>query len=509
MKVLTAKQLRLADQYTIEHEPIFSIDLMERAAKRFTYIFSNLYDQNRKVKVFCGTGNNGGDGLAISRRLINGNYNVETFVIGKDDKATEDFKSNKERLSHLRDVQEILNEHKLPEIHDSDIVVDAIFGTGLSRPIEGLHAAVIHHLNGQNCTRVAVDIPSGLMTESPVVEGVVFNANRTISFQSPKLAFFLPENHQYVGEWNVADIKLHPDFIAKCSSTNFLVTKDFVRNRFRKRLKYDHKGSYGHGLLVAGKVTKQFASTGAAVLSAKAALKTGIGLLTVHTPRNAYYILQATVPEAMTSIDPNPYVISNIESLDIDNYKAIAIGPGIGRDFKTRKVLKKLIKSLPSNIPLILDADALNILSDSNDLLSVLPKGSILTPHPKEFERLFGSSKNSYERIKKQRNLSLTKAITIVYKGAHSTISTPSGNCYFNNTGNPGMATAGSGDVLTGIILGLCAQSYSPDLAAILGTYLHGLAGDCASRHMAKTSITSSDISSHLSDAFSSINQEL
>lgn len=497
MKILTAEQTRQADAYTIAHEPIASIDLMERAALQCSNWIRQHIAGDKSLAIFCGNGNNGGDGLAIARQLAQHGIASSVYMLPAAT-ASPDFSQNKQRLDTILavNVLELSGPDSLPELSSSTVVVDALFGSGLTRPITGFAADVIQHINASGCITFAIDLPSGLMADQTVSDkqGAIIQADYTLTFAPIKLCFMLPENEAYIGQSILLDIGIHPDFLASVCSINHFIEASEVAAMLKKRPKFSHKGSFGHALLIAGSQGK----AGAAILSARACHRSGAGLVTLHTPQCSAQALHAASPETMLS---SPAANDYINSLPNNTlYQSIGIGPGIGMHPETATVLKSLIQF--SSIPLVLDADALNILGENKTWLAFLPKGSILTPHPKEFERIAGKSSNHYERLELQRALSVKHGVYIVLKGAHTSISTPSGACYFNSSGNPGMATAGSGDVLTGIITGLMAQGYSPLEAAIVGVYLHGLAGDLALETNSFQSLIASDITAHLGKAF-------
>ncbi|MGD0710941.1 MAG: NAD(P)H-hydrate dehydratase [Bacteroidales bacterium] len=502
MKILNSAQIRQVDAFTIEHEPISSIDLMERAASKcFDWITAKI-DKGRKIKVVCGLGNNGGDGLVIARLLITAGYKIEVFIIRHAEKTSADFKVNEERLRKLKrkkiiiDVKSISD---LPAFHDGDVIIDAIFGSGLSKPVDGLLAEVIEHINKCKGYVIAVDLPSGLFSEDNTSNNhkAIVNADITLTFQLPKLAFLLPGNYEYVGEWWVLDIGLNTEFIDSFDSPYYFIEEDDARQMLKQRGKFTHKGNFGHALLISGSYGKM----GATVLASEAALRAGAGLVTAHIPRIGYNIIQTAVPEAMVSLNATEEFISSVP--DISKYNAIAIGPGIDTKGETQKALKLLIQT--SSIPIIFDADALNILAENKTWLSFVPKHSILTPHPKEFERLAGKPANDNERLLMQMEFSVKFGVYVIYKGAYTTISAPDGKFFFNSTGNPGMATGGSGDVHTGILLGLKACGYSSLETAILGAYLHGRAGDMAKEQLGEEALIARDIIDNLGEAFLSL----
>jgi len=497
MKILTPAQIRALDAYTIANEPIKSIDLMERAANAFVTWFMQRFpiSQQRPINIFCGLGNNGGDGLAIARLLNRKHYSVEVFICQFSEKRSTDFEKNLKRIPSRRGlpVTTITENDNLPNFEKQEILIDAIFGSGLNRGITGYWASLIQHLNTMPNEVISVDIPSGLFAES-TSENAVIHANYTLSFELPKRAFFFPENQNRLGDCYIQPIGLNQQFIRETVANNFLITKNLVQSLLKSRQKFSHKGTYGHALLMVGSLGKM----GAAILATKACLRSGVGLVTVHAPKCGYTILQLGCPEAMTSVDTAENYLS--ESPAIANFKTIGIGCGIDQKEMTQKALFDLLEKV--NYPMILDADALNILSNNQDQLKNIPTNSILTPHPKEFERLFGKTTNDFARNELQ--LAKAKALNciILLKGANTAIAFPDGTCYFNSTGNPGMATGGSGDVLTGILTGLLAQGYTPKSASLLGVYLHGLAGDLAAKDKGQESLIAGDLVGYIGAAY-------
>ncbi len=496
MKILSAQQIREADQYTIEHEPIASEDLMERAAGVFVKWLSEKFSKGHPVKFFCGIGNNGGDGLVSARLLALKGYNVEVFVARYSPAPSKDFLANEQKLRGKVKLTDINAGDSFPEISASEIVVDALWGSGLNRPIEGFSADLIAYLNDSPAIKVAIDIPSGLYADS-YSDSTKFKADFTLSFELPKLSFLLPESSAYAGEWTIKSIGIHSGFLSEVVAENFLITAEMARSIIIPRKKFDHKGTFGHSLIISGSYGKM----GAAKLCAEACLRAGAGLVTAYIPRCGYQILQTALSEVMVITDKQEHFIGEVPELEI--YKAIGAGPGIGTDKLTVKAVKKLLEN--ANSPLVLDADALNIISENKEWLKLIPENSILTPHPKEFERLFGKSKNDFERHRLQKVSAKKYKLYIVLKLGHTAIATPRGETFFNSTGNPGMATAGAGDVLTGVITGLLSQGYSPQHSAILGAFWHGLAGDFAAEEFGQLSMIASDITNHLGNAFKKI----
>jgi ADP-dependent NAD(P)H-hydrate dehydratase / NAD(P)H-hydrate epimerase len=485
MKILSASQIKELDEYTIKHEPVDSIDLMERASMDFVNWFIEKFDKNKKVKIFCGPGNNGGDGLAIARILLGKSYKIETFIITSE-KTSRDFKINHERLSNLADANYINDEKDIPKIAADEIVIDAIFGSGLARPVTELFAKVIRSINKSEAFVVSVDIASGLFCDQVNNDKNIIEPDYTISFQFPKISFLLSQNEKYIGEWVLVDIGLSKSFIKSVDADYFFTDKDQIKDILKRRTKFSHKGNFGKALIIAG----SYSMMGAAVLAAKACLRTGAGLCVSYIPKCGYEIMQTSIPENMVLTDTDPNCITDIP--DLNSYNAIAIGPGLGKAETTTSALKKLLER--SSLPLVIDADALNILSENKELLDKIPEGSILTPHPKEFERLAGKAVDDYERLEFLKFFSKKIKSYIVLKGAYTAIASPDGKIYFNSTGNPGMATGGSGDVLTGIIVSLLAQGCSSFHSALLGVYLHGYSGDAAAKKLSQPSMIASDI---------------
>lgn len=500
MKLLTCSQIREADAYTIKNEPINSIDLMERAAGNCYKWLAKRIRKEQTFSIFCGLGNNGGDGLVLARLLAKNNFKVVVYIIRHSENCSADFKINEEKLLKIKNISIInittiaqLNEISFPE---PSVIIDAMLGSGLNKPISGLIKEVVELINKTKAIIISIDIPSGLFGEDNTDNDyqAIVKADYTLTFQFPKLSFLFAENNVFVGDWQVINIDLHPEFIEKINSDYFLLKEIEIKQKLKPRNKFSHKGNYGHAMLISGSYGKM----GAAVLSSKAALKAGAGLLSVHIPECGYSIIQTSVPEAMVSIDDSKHIIS--DNIKIENVQAIAIGPGIGMHEETAKTVKLLIQNC--DIPLIFDADAINILAENKTWLSFIPRNSIFTPHPKEFERLTGKTSNSFERLQLQREFAIKHASYILVKGAYTSIACPDGKIFFNTTGNPGMATAGSGDVLTGILLGLLSQGYSSLDTCLLGVYLHGLSGDIAAQRESQEAIIAGDIISNIGKAY-------
>ncbi|MCS6823736.1 MAG: NAD(P)H-hydrate dehydratase [Cytophagaceae bacterium] len=485
MKILNSTQIKELDEYTIKHEPVLSIDLMERAASAFTQWFTERFYRDKKVLVFCGPGDNGGDGLAIARLLLQKMYTVKIYAIKNKDTSA-NFKTNEERLYSLATIKSIHTADDIPEFAGDEIIIDALFGSGLNKPVEGIFAEVISRINNSGAVVVSVDIPSGLYIDKHNDTPNIVKADYTISFQLPKLAFMFSENAEYVGDWYMLHIGLSREYIMKAETPYYYLDEYFIKGMLKPRAKFAHKGNFGKCLIIAG----SYGMLGAAVLTAKACLRTGAGLVKAYVPESGFFVLQNDLPELIVLTDPHPEIITTIP--DLNGYTAIGVGPGIGEHEDTVKALDQLLSSYKS--PLVLDASALNILATHNHLLDKIPAHSILTPHAGEFERLAGPSENEYARLEKAKSIAARYRIYLVLKGAHTAIVTPEGKAYFNSTGNPGMATAGSGDVLTGIITSLMGQGYTPLESCLIGVFMHGYAGDSAARKLSQPSMIASDI---------------
>lgn len=500
IKIFSSEQVKKADLFTIQNEPIKSIDLMERAANEcFNWLkkFNSLADFT--FFIFCGPGNNGGDGLAIARLLKEFGCKLTVIIPDETSQKSVDFAENLLRANNCGIQILYLKDAFSINIPKNGLIIDALFGTGLSRSLTGIYAELIELINKTDCVTISIDIPSGLFADSATSKNnsAIVKADYTLSFEFPKLGLLLPENDDYVGDWHILPIGIHQDFIKSEACKHFLVQKSDVRSILKPRKRFSHKGSFGHAYLIGGSKGK----IGAAVLMAKACLRAGSGLTTIHVPGCGYQILQSTVPEVMVTVDDRDEECSRI--IMNDKWTAIGVGPGLGSLRSSANLVKLLIQE--ANVPLLLDADALNILSENKTWMAFLPQGSVLTPHPGEFARLAGQTDNSFERLSVLKELCIKFGINIVLKGAFTIVCSPLGNCYFNPTGNSGMAKGGSGDALTGIITSLLAQGYNPTEACIAGVYLHGLAADIAVLKQSTESLIASDIIENLGNAFNKL----
>lgn len=493
MKILPVEKIREADAYTIEHEPILDIDLMERAAGVcFEKVLEIITNQDR-ILIFSGTGNNGGDGLAIARMLHQRGYTTKVFMAGKPGSLSPSCRINLERYTQISpsSIAWLQEGSELPAPGPEIFVIDALFGSGLTRPVEGFYAKLIQHINKFNSFVLSIDVPSGMFTDrtnKAEINPIIIRADHTLTFAPPKIGFFYPENDAYVGSWTMLDIGISDAYLNQVEVRNYFSDEEMVSAILKPRNKFAHKGNFGHALLMCGGVGK----SGAAVLAAHACLRSGAGLVTVMAPNDTLSVVQNSVPEAMCTLEN-----------EITGFDAIGAGPGIGKAEEAATRLKSIIQE--ARVPLVLDADALNILSSNKTWMKFLPPGTILTPHPKEFERLAGKASDDFLRHEKQLELSFSCQVYIILKGAHTCITTPDGRSFFNSTGNPGMATGGSGDVLTGILTGLLAQGYSPLESCLLGTFIHGRAGDIAAEKLGHEAMIAGDIIKNLGKSFLSL----
>ncbi|SHG10378.1 bifunctional ADP-dependent NAD(P)H-hydrate dehydratase/NAD(P)H-hydrate epimerase [Dysgonomonas macrotermitis] len=497
LKILNSQQIKILDKCTIEHDNIKSIDLMERAALALFESLCGYLSEDDPMIIFAGTGNNGGDALALARMLSGKSFSVEVYLINPEAVLSPDCAANKECFERLLYLNEIKETKDIPFIPSGSIVVDGIFGSGLNRPLSGLHLDVVKRINASASKVYSIDMPSGLFMEDNSAnnpDGII-QADIVFTFQLPKLSLLLPENGRFCSKIKILDIGLNKACMAEEKTDYFYTECCDAASLIKKRETFSHKGSFGHALLFAGSYGKM----GAAVLAAKSCLRAGVGLLTMHIPRCGVDILQVAVPEAMVDADQEKEYISRAG--EVADKKTIGIGPGIGMHSDTSKLLAILLQY--STKPVVIDADALNLIAQDEQLMSNIPHGSILTPHPVEFERLVGKRcVTGYERLQEARHFAQEYSVYIVLKGAYTAIVTPERKVYFNSTGNPGMSTGGSGDVLTGILTSLLAQGYSSLDSAVLGVYLHGLAADLAVLRLSQYSLLPSDIIDYLGKAY-------
>lgn len=497
MKLFTKEQIYEGDKLTIERQKISSTDLMERAGTQiFNWINLRMQGAQVPIHVFCGIGNNGGDGMVLARHLILEGYNVKTYIVNYSEKRSKDFLINYDRVKNITKQwpEFVHNQDDFPEIMQDHVIVDAIFGIGLNRPVEGWVKNLFIHLKKSKAFTLSVDIPSGLQTDSiPVDENSVVMASYTLSFASPKLVFFLPKTAKYTVNWEVLDIGLDSEFLSTTSAKYNLIGKYEAIPMYIPRDKYSHKGQFGHSLIIGG----SYGKIGAVTLACRGALSAGAGLVTAFIPKCGYNAIQSSFPEAMVLTDLNNDFITNIEY----HFKptVIAFGIGVGVNMKTVETFENLLKT--TKLPMVIDADGINILSNHPHFLDLLPKNTVLTPHPKELERIIGTWTNDFEKLEKAKEFSNKHKVVLVIKGAN-TITVFEDKFYINATGNPGLSTAGTGDVLTGIITGLISQGYNSLSAAVFGVYLHGKSADIAVEDYGYQSLIASHVIEYLGAAY-------
>ena len=503
MKIFTSAQIHELDKYTIDNEPIKSIDLMERAAKAITQAITEVWGSQTPVIIFAGPGNNGGDALAVGRMLLDKGYDVCAYLFNVSGNLSEDCIVNRKRLidKKAKALIEVTQEFEPPQLEASTLVIDGLFGSGLNKPLAGGFASLVKYINASPAQVVSIDMPSGLMTEDNTynVRANIIRANMTLTLQLPKLSFLFAENQQYIGRLKVLDIRLSKEGIEKIDANYTVIEENDIRPRLLRRDPFAHKGKMGNALIIAG----SYGMGGASVLATKACLRAGAGKVTTHTPKRNSLLLQISVPEAIIQFDREETIFS--EAVDTEDFNAVGIGPGLGTSEQTAIAIIAQLRR--TQCPIVADADAINVIANHRAWLQQLPKGVIMTPHPKEFDRMEGPSTDSFERLMKARDLAQRLQAYILLKGHHTSLCLPDGHIMFNSTGNAGMATAGSGDVLTGIITGLLARGYKHEDACIVGMYLHGLAGDIAARELGVESVIASDLIQYIPQAFKRLNE--
>lgn len=493
MKIFSAPQIKQADQTTILSQNITSTELMERAAgKAFEWIRTRFPDKATPFYIYCGQGNNGGDGLAIARMLLHEGYNSIKFeIVENTGSPTKDFSINKQRMELAGISFENINGNNVGGL----VIIDALFGIGLNRELSDEVRQAIRTINTKEATVISIDVPSGMFMDRKTEFAV--KADVVLTFQSPKLPFFMAGNKDFVNSFKVLDIGLDSEFINATEVNHHYIDANAIQDYYKPMLPHAHKGTQGHAVIIGG----SYGKIGAVCLSAKAALKSGCGLITAYIPQCGYDILQSSFPEAMV-------LTSGLEHIDTIHFefepRAIGLGPGLGQHAYTQKEIGDFLSK--NKIPLVIDADALNILSQNKEWLKLLPENTILTPHPKELERLMGSWDDDFDKFEKMNAFSKANDVILVSKDANTMI-VHNDKVYVNSTGNAGLATGGSGDVLTGIITGLLAQGYKALDAAIFGVYLHGLSADIGVKETSMQAFIASDILTYLGKAYLEIEE--
>lgn len=493
MKILSAGQIREIDARTMVYEGISSLELMERAANAFyEWFIGKFSDKRMSILVVSGTGNNGGDGLVVARLLAKAGYFVKVWIVEYSKNYSEDCAHNLRRAKAENiPLSYILSEEEIPGLSDYDVIIDAMFGTGLSREITDVAREIILRMNESRKTIVSIDVPSGLFADKRTTFAV--EATETVTFQIPKIALYLPGNYQFTGSVSVVHIGLSKKAISEAEADLFFLEKGDVRKRLKPLSKFAHKGTQGHALIIGGSQGK----AGSVYLASKAALKTGCGLVTAYVPKCATTVIQTNFPEAMVMEDNHHEHISGI-SFDLP-FNAVGIGIGLGQHEDTQQALHRFL--MENKLPLVIDADGLNILSLHPDWIKLLPSGTVLTPHPKELSRLIGEWRDDYDKIEKVRAFAREYELVVVVKGAYSLI-VDRESVHVNSSGTPALATAGSGDVLTGMIAGFLAQGYSSTDAACCAVFLHGTTADITQKSIHPRSFTASDILENIGMAY-------
>lgn len=499
MKIFTSDKIKAIERYQIKEEKVTAIELVERVAEAVTCEIISRWRQNKRISIFAGSGNNGADALAVARLLIEQGYNPEIFLfnIGGNSLSAE-CKISRERLLMLGDVNLIEfcgGEFVLPELSRNHVVIDGLFGSGLHDPLSGGFMLLVRKINESGAAVVSIDLPSGMFCDwnHGSINRNVIHATLTLAVQFPHLPFMISDYAELVGEWKVLDIDMSSEKIRATDTPYNIIEKNDVKRILKKRSPFSSKKDYGTAMLIAG----SYGMMGAAVLTAKGALRAGAGKVIVHTARCGYNILQSSVPEALYDADRDDIIVTNM--LQQRHYTSLAIGPGIGTNEATVTALENLLKANKS--PLVLDADALNCIALRPTLLNHIPAMSILCPHAGEFDRIFGIQPSAEERLKRAIEVAMYYKIIIVLKGHHTAVIRPDGRVMFNSTGNAGMATGGSGDVLTGAIAAMLAQGFKPEISATIAVYIHGLAGDLALEEHGEYGVTASDIANNIGKA--------
>jgi len=493
-KILTPNQLHLVDQQTISKEGINSLELTKRASSAALIAMLEDYSELLKdpVVFVCGKGNNGADGLQIAKLLQQLGAKPLIYLLQSAEYSPDNLSSQKE-LAHILPFS-LNDEIILPE---HGFVVDCLFGFGLKKELDSSWGPLIDRINSFQGTVLSIDMPSGLASDtSLLVDSSCVQADKVYTFELPKWSLLMPENAKYVPAFRIVSIGLDQEAIQSMETQNYYLEMEDAQERIIPRSKFSHKGTYGHALIIGGSLGKM----GAPLLCSKAAMRSGCGLLDVMVPQCGQLIVQTAYPEAMLIPDSGEEVLRDFNLSK--TYQAIAVGVGMGQDEETIRGFGIFLQSLDQEQALVLDADALNILAKNPSWLPNLPKGTILSPHPKELSRLIGEWHNDEEKLARVKGFAQEHQLIVLIKGAHTAIICPDGTVYFNSTGNPGMATAGSGDTLTGILVGLLAQGMSSSDAAILGVYIHGYAADLAANELSEIAMLASDITAYLPKAW-------
>lgn len=491
MKIFSNEEIQYIESYTIENEGVSSMELINRVARGVVSEIRNRWNSDTPTVIFAGPGNNGADALAVGVKLIENGFDPEIYLFNIGGRnLSEDCRLIRDRMKEIPELNftEVTQNFSMPQLTPQHLVIDGLFGSGLTSPLEGGFRMLVQRINESGASVVSIDIPSGLMADNN--EGQIFrdiiHADLTLAIQTPKHSFFCPDTAELVGEWKALNIGLSKAAMKNVSPDNYLVEEIDARRHLQKRNPFCSKADFGSIAIVAG----CYGMMGAALLATQGALRSGVGKITAISPRCGFNIIQQGAPEAMFQADHHDIIITNVVLKN--EYTAVAIGPGLGTHEMTVDAVERFIAS--AKRPVVVDADALNCIAKRPSILYNLPLLSILTPHAGEFDRLFGAQKSHESRIAKAREVAQTYNIFIVLKGRFTSIIRPDGKVFINSSGSPAMATAGSGDVLTGILAGMLGQGYRPEIAAMLGVYIHGLAGEIAEKQNGIYGATAGDI---------------
>lgn len=505
MKIFNSEDIRAINRRTMETDGISSLELIERVAQGVASEIASRWRPNKPVMVFAGSGKNGADALSVARILSLLGFSVTVYLLNiGGNRLGRDCRDCRDKLiAEAPGVafKEITGNFTMPEINSSHLVIDGLFGTGLKGALTGGFMMLVRYINDSGATVVSIDVPSGMNGDlcTDAVNRNIIHADLTLTVQFPRPAFFMKENAELIGEWKALDINLNQEIIRSTPTGFHLVESNEVRSLLRPRSLFSSKADYGSALLVAG----SYGMMGAAVLSARGALRAGAGKVSVHAPMCGYEILQSSVPEAMfiADSDSSKLVVGSIKPEH--DYSAIGLGCGLGTHENTVNALEKFLQSRTR--PVVLDADALNCIAKRPSMLSDIPVLSVLTPHAGEFDRLFGNNPTDEARLLKAIDVAHYYNITILLKGHYTALVRPDHKVYFNSTGTPAMATPGSGDVLTGVITSLMAQGYKPEVSALIGAFVHGLAGEIAAEANGDYGVTAGDIAANIGVAIKSL----
>lgn len=508
MKIFTSEDIRTIIAKSLEADGSTVAELAEKVAEGVAADILARWRPTKRTFVFAGPGLNGAYGLATARKLAEAGFSPEVFLFNIRGKMlSPDCKRLRDEVEKVPGLTltEVVNTFDPPQLPSSALVVDALFGVENHQPLAGGFVSLVRYINESRTTVVSIDLPSGLFSDwNPNgVNRDIIHANTTVAVGFPHLCFLMDENAELVGQWKVLDVGFDEGVVREMPTKFHLVERADIKRVLRPRSEFCNKNDLGHALLIAG----SYGMVGAATLAARGALRSGAGKVSVYSASCAYSPLQTSVPEAMFIGDKGKFMVGAINPATFPQSAkgnlAVAIGPGLGTNDATAAAVESFIKSWDK--PMVVDADALNIIAMKRDLLNHLPLLSVLTPHDGEFDRLFDAQFNHERRILKAIEMSAAYNILILLKGRYSALVRPDGKVFFNFSGNPGMATGGSGDVLTGVIAGFMAQGLKPEVASIVAAFVHGEAGDLAAEEQGEYGMTSGDIASKIGIAIKNI----